>query len=101
MIDSHCHLNDETFRDDLAEVLTRAFETGVRKAVVVGYDLESSRRAVELAQTRSSDSHPELHACVGVSTHEAASWSQQSDRELRALIEPTCVVGLGGTGFDF
>ncbi|MCA9414586.1 MAG: TatD family hydrolase, partial [Candidatus Omnitrophica bacterium] len=77
MIDSHCHLNDERFDEDLDEVLVRSFQAGVRHAIVIGYDLPSSRRAVELANREVGvDQHP-LSAVVGVSTHLAADWSEK------------------------
>ena len=101
MIDSHCHLNDETFREDLPEVLRRAHQVGVKKAVVIGYDLDSSRRAIELAQAPKIEAQPDLFAVVGVSTHEAASWSAQAEKELRELLNEKGVVGLGETGFDY
>lgn len=100
MIDSHCHLNDERFAGDLDEVLRRASDAGVHEAVVVGYDLPSSRRAVELAQLPESAGRPRLHAVVGVSTHQAAEWSDQAGEEILDLLDRPGVVGLGETGLD-
>jgi TatD DNase family protein len=101
MIDSHCHLNDERFSEDLAETCLRAHEAGVRKAVVIGYDLASSRRAVELAQDTGLRRTLPLFAVVGVSTHEAAIWNEEAGVEIRRLLTEDRVVGLGETGFDY
>lgn len=100
MIDSHCHLNDERFNEDLAEVFARAGEAGVRKLVVVGYDLASSRRTVELAQEARQLGEPEIFAVVGISTHESANWNSETDQIIRDLLNETGVVGVGETGLD-
>ncbi|MCG3199978.1 MAG: TatD family hydrolase [Candidatus Omnitrophica bacterium] len=101
MIDSHCHLNDERFDEDRDLVLSRAAEAGVTHAVVVGYDLASSRRAVELANRTPQGPSPNLAAVVGVSTHLAAEWSDTVEEEIRQLLGMPGVVGLGETGLDF
>lgn len=100
MIDSHCHLNDERFAKDLDEVLHRATDAGVSDAVVVGYDLPSSRRAVELAHLPRSPHGVRLHAVVGVSTHQAAEWSDRTGEAIADLLSQPGVVGLGETGLD-
>ena len=60
LIDTHCHLDTYT-DDEVAEVLTRAREVGVRLIVNAGTTLESSRRCVELTRA-----FPELYAGVGI-----------------------------------
>ena len=58
--DTHCHLNDDAYREDLEEVVGRARQEGVAYLLVPGYDLPSSVQAVELAgSTR-------VYAAVGV-----------------------------------
>ncbi|MDQ5840643.1 MAG: hydrolase TatD, partial [Chloroflexota bacterium] len=42
---------DSAFREDLAEVLERAAVAGVGAMVCVGYDEDSSREALRLAET--------------------------------------------------
>ncbi len=101
MIDSHCHLNDERFDGDLEVVVRRAHEAGVKRAIIVGYGLVSSRRAVALAQDPSIQAILPLSAVVGVSTHEAESWTSEAAREIRELIKSPSIVGLGETGLDY
>lgn len=66
MIDTHTHLNFEAFKDNWQEVADDAVRAGVEKMIVVGTDLESSKRAVEMAQE-----HEALYAAVGVHPHHA------------------------------
>ncbi len=50
LVDSHCHLQDRKFEGDVDGVIHRARDAGVTAMVCVGYDMESSRRAVEIAE---------------------------------------------------
>ena len=45
--DSHSHLNDEKFDEDRDEMLIKLKDNKIEKCIVVGYNLESSKRAVD------------------------------------------------------
>ena len=95
LVDTHCHLNHEDLRDDLAGVLNRARDNGIASAVVVGYDLPSSIEAVTL-----TTSHASLVAAVGVHPHDARTWTDEtSARIAEAALSPR-VVALGEAGLD-
>ena len=82
MIDSHAHLNDPAFRGDLAEVLARASDSGVQAMINVGYDLESSRHAVELARS--------VLPSVGggwSASHDAKLWTEELGDALQELVK--------------
>lgn len=96
MIDSHCHLNHRRFRRDLEAVIAQARAAGLQGMLVVGYDLESSRRAVELAEA-----YPDIAAAVGIHPHDARLVSDEALAELRALAESPRVIAIGETGLDF
>ena len=95
-IDTHVHLNHPRLMRRLPEVLARAREAGVSEMIVVGYDVPSSRRAVELAE-----GHRQLWAAVGVHPHDAAGFDEESVAALRALARADKVVAVGETGLDF
>ncbi len=101
MIDSHCHLNDERFDEDVEAVVQRAHTAGVNRVIVVGYGLASSRRAITLVRDSSLQSMLPLSAVVGVSTHESDSWTPEAVAEIRELLRDPCVVGIGETGLDY
>jgi len=103
MIDSHCHLNDERFDTDIVEVIERAALAGVRRIVVVGYGLESSHKAIEIVHAHSGHQGQgvQLHAVVGISPFEAATWDESTRKELIGLAQDSAVVGLGETGLDY
>lgn len=48
LIDTHVHLNDEQYDDDLGEVITRAREAGVDRMFVVGFNKSTIERAMKL-----------------------------------------------------
>ena len=77
-------------------MLARARAAGVSAMIVVGYDLPSSRKAVELA-----GSNADVWAAVGVHPHDAADVSQDDLSEIRTLARSERVVAIGETGLDF
>jgi TatD DNase family protein len=61
IIDTHIHLYDERYRDDLDAVIRRAIDNDVGKMIIVGYDRESSIQAVAMAEC-----YDFMYAAVGV-----------------------------------
>ncbi len=96
MLDSHCHLNHPDFAEDAAASVERAVDAGVRCMVTVGYDLDSSTRAVEIASR-----HREVWAAVGVHPHEARTYDQAAEDRLRELARHPRVVAIGEIGLDY
>lgn len=102
MIDTHTHLNFEAFNDDWQEVVERAISAGVSKMIVVGTDVESSKRAIKLA-----DSHKTLFASVGVHPHHVKGLLKQPDdlqnsiEHIQKLLNHPRVVAVGEIGLDY
>jgi TatD DNase family protein len=95
LVDSHCHLQDSQFDADREEVLDRAREAGVSAFVVVGTDLESSWRGVDLA-----DSHSDVYAAVAVHPHNAKNLDDRTMGALERLADSPKVVAVGEIGLD-
>jgi len=95
-IDSHAHLDMETFDQDREEVIARAFQRGVTKIITIGIDLESSRRALSLAQA-----HDRIWATIGIHPHDAKERTEQDLSRLAELALEPRVVAVGETGLDF
>src|SRR5712692_8481158 len=96
LIDTHCHYNHDAFDVDRAEAIERAREAGVEQAVVIGYDLASSERAVQLAEE-----YPELWAAVGIHPNDGAEATPEGLQRLEKLAAHPRVVALGEIGLDF
>jgi TatD DNase family protein len=96
LVDSHCHLQDAVFDGDRQAVLARAAAAGIEQLLVPGFDLASSRAAVDLAR-----GHPEIRAAVGVHPHYAAATSGPDWHELADLAAQREVVAVGEIGLDY
>ncbi len=96
MIDAHCHLNNPEMMESTAAMLQRMAAVGVTGAVVAGYDLPSSYRAVELAQR-----YPQLRAVIGVHPHDSDTIDDALIDELRALARAPQVLAIGEIGLDY
>ncbi|MFQ3549430.1 MAG: TatD family hydrolase [Armatimonadota bacterium] len=96
LIDTHAHLNDEKFANDLVEVLNRAKETYISAIINCGYDIKSSTRAVEMA----NDYHI-IYATVGVHPHDAKSFENDTISQMKELIKKDKVLAVGEIGLDY
>ena len=47
--DSHAHYNDEKFDEDRDKIIKEIYDSGVTKIVNAGYSLESTKKAIEIA----------------------------------------------------
>ncbi|CAN5838983.1 TatD family hydrolase [soil metagenome] len=94
LIDSHAHLQAAAFAEDAAAVLAAARLAGVTRLLVPGWDIASSRAAVQ----RSSEWG--VQAAAGVHPHVAAAASPEWD-ELSELAGDPRVVAVGETGLDY
>ncbi|MFP3983909.1 MAG: TatD family hydrolase [Desulfurivibrionaceae bacterium] len=95
LIDTHCHLDMDPYKNDLDEVISRAAEAGVTRILSIGIDLASSRRAVELA-----NQYPEIFAAIGVHPHHAGDFTQEVADIFRDLARDNGVIGYGEIGVD-
>lgn len=104
LIDSHAHLADEGYDGDRAQVLERARAAGVEAIVVIGYDLPSSVRAIEVATAgpaRAGARSPALAAAVGFAPHNVADATAQARDAVRGLLGGERVVAVGEVGLDY
>ena len=96
LIDSHAHLDSHRFRNDLDEVIGRAQEYGVIQIVNIGYNLESSKNSLALAQD-----YEGIAAAVGFHPHDAAEVKDNDWSEMEMLASHEQVVAIGEMGLDY
>jgi TatD DNase family protein len=96
LVDTHAHVMDDAFEADREAVLSRAQAAGVAALVCVGYDLPTSRAAVDLAERV-----PWVWATVGVHPNAAGTASEAEFAEIEQLATSPRVVGIGETGLDY
>ena len=95
LIDTHAHLNLPEFTLDAGKAVHRAAHAAVRSIINIGTQVESSRRAVELAEQ-----YEGLYATVGIHPHDAVQCDAQALGELRQLCDHPKVVAIGEIGLD-
>lgn len=93
IIDSHIHLDDERYREDLDHVLARAVQEGVERFIIPGADIATLDRAIELAEKYDS-----VYFAVGIHPYD----KEQYDEEVleRHISHPKCVA-VGECGLDY
>ncbi len=96
LIETHAHLDYPDFAPDFEDVLRRATEAGVTRIITIGTSIESSRRAVALAEK-----YPNVFAVVGVHPTYVEESGEDVITPLRELAQNPRVVGIGETGLDY
>ena len=97
-VDSHCHLNDERYCDDLDEVITRAKQAGVETCVSICTDLKEAQAVLDIAIK-----YDNVFCSVGVHPHEAQLPENIKDlaKVLNDFALHDKVIALGETGLDY
>ncbi|MFQ6611422.1 MAG: TatD family hydrolase, partial [Fidelibacterota bacterium] len=80
LIDTHAHLYDDDYNDDLEDVLYRAESAGVGRIICVGVDLISTEKCIKLAEKYDS-----IYAAVGIHPHEASKAEKGYLNELESF----------------
>jgi len=96
LIETHAHLDYPDFANDFDDVLRCANEAGVTRIITIGTSVESSRRAVGLAEK-----YPNIFAVIGVHPTSAEKAGEDVITPLRELAKNPRVVALGETGLDY
>ncbi len=97
LIDTHCHLNFESYAADLADVWARAAAVGVTRVINPAVDLESGAAAIALTTT-----HPGIFAAVGIHPNSTAQFTAADleQIEVQARSSPK-VLAIGEIGIDY
>ncbi len=96
LFDTHVHLNDLKYTEDLNEVIARAHEAGVSKMLVVGCDDVTNKKAIELAMT-----YDFIYAAVGWHPVDAIDLTEAQWQKLKTQATHEKVVAIGECGLDY
>lgn len=96
LFDSHAHYNDEKFEEDREEILKEIYRSGVTKLVNAGYSLESSKSAIQIA-----NSHDFIYSTVGISPNDIVDYKKEDLKEIENLAKSPKVVAIGEIGLDY
>jgi TatD DNase family protein len=96
LIETHAHLDYPDFANDLEDVIRRAADAGVTRIITIGTSVESSRRAIDLAEK-----YPAVYAAIGVHPTFVEEAEEDVFTPLRELAKNPRVVAIGETGLDY
>lgn len=96
IFNTHTHLNSDQLYHNFKHFLEKANNEGVTKFMVVGYDLESSKKAIEIA-----NSHPGVYASIGIHPSEVEKMEEKDLEEIEALLKEEKVKAIGEIGLDY
>jgi TatD DNase family protein len=109
LVDVHCHINHELFKDKLDEVLKRAKDAGVKAILLSGVNPENNREVMEL-----SKKYPIIKASLGIYPTDAIGMGSDEtgllkhvgkidvDAELKYITDNLdSVAAIGEIGMDF
>ena len=97
IFDTHIHLNDDTLLNDIDSLINNAKEKGVNKFLCVGFDINSSKKAIELA-----NKYDCIYATIGIIPTEHKQYNENSIKELEELLlTSNKIVAIGEIGLDY
>lgn len=95
MIDSHCHLNDNQYVNEVDKIVNNFLSAGVNKAICVGCDPVSNKKAKEIAST-----YENVYYTVGIHPDDCSKFNQE-DLEEYLKSNDKKLVAVGEIGLDY
>ena len=92
--DTHAHYNDEKFEEDRDIIIKQVQENNIKYITVVGYNIESSIKAIEIA-----NKYDNIYATVGISPNDLES--EINLEKIENLAQNKKVVAIGEIGLDY
>jgi len=96
LVDTHCHLDFESFDSDREAILEASRAEGVSYVLNPAISIESSHKVTNLSGT-----YPEVFAAVGIHPNDAEGWNGETIPALRGLCQHPKVIAIGEIGLDY
>ena len=78
--DSHSHYNDDKFNEDREKIIQDTYNSGVTKFIVAGYDIESSKKAVEI-----SNKYDFIYSICGISPNDIPQTEMELWKTIKSI----------------
>lgn len=95
LFDSHTHLMDKKFENEVEEIIKNARNNDVKYMTNIGYDYETSKRAVEVAEN-----HENIYATIGIHP-ENCNDNEIDTSFIFEFAKSPKVVAIGEVGLDY
>lgn len=100
LFDSHSHLNDEKFDNDRDKVIEEIYNSGVTNFITAGYDVESSKKAIEIA-----NKYDFIYTTAGISPNDIPQSEEELWKQLEEIKDLAKkykkVIAIGEIGLDY
>ncbi len=94
--ETHAHYNDEKFEGILEETIVKCKEVGVDRIVNIGYNVDSSIKAIEL-----SNSLDNTYAVIGIHPSDVGKCTVDEIEEIYKKYNNGKIVAIGEIGLDY
>lgn len=100
--DSHSHYNDEKFDEDREYIIEETYKEGINKFICAGYDIESSKKSLEIA-----NKYPYIYSICGISPNDVPNNIDEIDQYIAQIEEilksdkQNKIVAIGEIGLDY
>ncbi|MEJ2542539.1 MAG: TatD family hydrolase [Calditrichaceae bacterium] len=95
-VDTHTHLDFDTYNEDREKVIQRAIENQVMAIITIGTDLETSKQAILIAEKYAS-----IYASVGIHPSDCVNVKDKDFEFIRELASHEKVIAIGEVGLDY
>ena len=94
--DAHAHYNDEKFDKDRDEIINNIYNSGITKMVCVGYNIEKSKMALNIAEKYNF-----IYATAGISPNDIEDYSEDNLKKVEEICKKDKIVAVGEIGLDY
>jgi TatD DNase family protein len=95
-IDTHAHLAEDDFDQDIQDVITRAKAADVSRIILIGCQIQGAKRALALAAT-----DPIFKVAVGFHPEDVLNLTEEDWSEMETIMRDSMVIAIGEIGLDF
>lgn len=102
LFDSHSHYNDEKFDEDREQIIAETYNSGVTRFIVAGYNLESSKKAIEMSQK-----YKFIYSICGISPNDIPQFEEELWKDIEEISKIASqnigkkLVAIGEIGLDY
>ncbi len=95
-VDSHCHLEMESYQSDREDVIRKCIDEGMEYILTVGTEESYFESVIDLV-----DRYPIIYGAIGIHPHNARDYSDRTEDVIRQAVKHDKIVGYGEVGLDF
>ncbi|MBP1747831.1 MAG: sec-independent protein translocase protein [Deltaproteobacteria bacterium] len=95
-VDSHCHLEMESYQADREDIIRKCVDEGMEYILTVGTEESYFAGVIDLV-----DRHPFIYGAIGIHPHNATDLCERTEDIIRQTVKHDKIVGYGEVGLDF